>query len=72
MRLARPGSDIDLTLEGDGIGFSILTKIENALDDSLLPYCFSLSARAMLRDAEFIAHVEQVGITFYERAADAA
>jgi predicted nucleotidyltransferase len=69
---ARPGSDVDLTLEGNGIDRSLLTKIECALDDSLIPYRFSLSARAMLRDPEFIAHIERVGVTFYERSLDVA
>jgi predicted nucleotidyltransferase len=69
---ARPGSDIDLTLLGEGIDSSLLTRIENALDDALLPYTFSLSSHKLLRDADFLAHVARVGIPFYEKGAEAA
>lgn len=40
----RDGSDIDLSLGGDDIQFSLLQKIELELDDLLLPYTFDLSA----------------------------
>lgn len=39
----RYNSDIDLTLEGDTITFSELLKIENELDDLLLPYQIDVS-----------------------------
>ena len=64
---ARVGSDIDLTLVGEYVSRSVLTKIENALDDSLLPYRFSLSSMHMLRDPDFLAHIERVGVEFYVR-----
>jgi predicted nucleotidyltransferase len=34
----RPGSDIDLCLDGNGLTLSLLFKIEHALDNLLLPY----------------------------------
>ena len=34
----KPGSDIDLTLRGDGLTLSLLGDIDMALDDFLLPY----------------------------------
>ena len=39
----RNGSDIDLTLFGNGLNFSLLTRLDNELDDLLLPYKFDLS-----------------------------
>jgi len=33
----RPGSDIDLSLKGEGLYTSLLFEIENELDDLLLP-----------------------------------
>jgi predicted nucleotidyltransferase len=41
----RPGSDIDLTLTGETLNLTILQKIENELDDLLLPYkiCSTIS-----------------------------
>lgn len=61
---ARPGSDIDLTLVGP-IDHATLSKIEEALDDSPLPYLFSLSAYATLKDPDLLAHIARVGVTFY-------
>lgn len=69
---ARRGSDIDLALVGERVDRSVLTRIETALDDSLLPYRFSLSAQRMGRDPEFLAHIERVGIVFYVRGDRAA
>ena len=37
------GSDIDLTLCGEGLTHSILSKIDTDLDDLLLPYTIDLS-----------------------------
>ena len=34
----KQGSDIDLTLYGNGLSLTILHKIENELDDLLMPY----------------------------------
>jgi len=39
----KPGSDIDLTLRGDGLTLSLLGDIDAALDDLLLPYEIDLS-----------------------------
>lgn len=61
---ARPGSDIDLTLVGR-IDHATLSKIEEALDDSPLPYLFSLSAYANLKDPDLLAHIDRVGVVFY-------
>ena len=39
----RNGSDIDLTLCGEGLTHSVRTKIDFDLDDLLLPYTIDLS-----------------------------
>ena len=39
----RPGSDIDLTLCGGGLDRTLLARIENDLDDLLLPYQMDLA-----------------------------
>ncbi len=39
----RNGSDIDLTLYGDALTHSILSRIDTELDDLLLPYTIDLS-----------------------------
>ena len=63
----RNGSDIDLTLFGDGINFSLLTRLDNELDDLLLPYKFDISQFASLTHPELIDHIRRVGAVFYEK-----
>lgn len=65
----RPGSDIDLALIG-GADLDTLTlgQIEEALDDSYLPYRFSLLILTRQTDPEVAAHIARVGRTFYEIA----
>jgi len=63
----RNGSDIDLTLIGDGLNFSLLTRLDNELDDLLLPYKFDLSFFASLTHPELIDHIRRVGVVFYEK-----
>src|ERR1035437_1183034 len=63
----RNGSDIDLTLFGDGLNFSLLTRLDNELDDLLLPYKFDLSLFADLTHPELIDRIRRVGVVFYER-----
>jgi predicted nucleotidyltransferase len=57
----KPGSDIDLTLRGEGLTLSLFGDIDPALDDLLLPYEIDLSIYDQLRHAELVAHVDRVG-----------
>jgi uncharacterized protein len=61
------GSDIDLTLMGGDIDISILYRVEEAIDELLLPYSFDLSLFAGIENANLIDHIRRVGIVFYER-----
>ena len=63
------GSDIDLTLIGQGLQTDDLLKIMGELDDLLLPYMIDLSIFHQLTHPELIEHIQRVGIIFYERAA---
>ncbi len=60
------GSDIDLTLIGRGVGELTLSRIEEELEQLLLPYRFDLSAFSEIIHAELIAHIERVGVNFYD------
>lgn len=62
----RNGSDIDLTFIGDRLTQSILFQIEEDIDDLLLPYSFDLSILKNITNSDFIAHVNRVGLVFYE------
>jgi predicted nucleotidyltransferase len=63
----RNGSDIDLTLYGNGLSLNLIYKILSDLDDLLLPYTIDLSIFDEIRDADVIAHIRRVGVTFYEK-----
>ena len=66
------GSDIDLALIGDKLDWRALGRIDSALDDLSLPYCFSLIIFNDRTDSEVAAHIRRVGIPLFERSAVAA
>jgi predicted nucleotidyltransferase len=63
----RRGSDIDLALVGCRLTWRTLGRIDEALDDLLLPYKFSLIIYDDKTDPAVAAHLQRVGCTFYER-----
>ena len=63
----RNGSDIDFTLIGNELDLSTLFKIENELDDLLLPYKIDLSIFHQIENQDLIDHINRVGIVFYEK-----
>jgi len=65
----RPGSDIDLALCGSHPGQIQLARIDESLDDLLLPYKIDLSEMASLTHPELLDHIRRVGMVFYEKSA---
>ncbi len=63
----RNGSDIDITIKGDSVTHSQLLRIENRLDDLLLPYTIDLSLLRQIDNNELLDHIRRVGVMFYER-----
>ena len=63
----KPGSDIDLTLQGKDLNLSVVNKISLKLDDLLLPYTFDLSVYRHIKDSDLIDHIHRVGIPFYKK-----
>ena len=61
----KPYSDIDIALYGKSIDLTILNKIENQLDDLLLPYKFDVCVFEKLNNHDLISHIERVGINLY-------
>ena len=61
------GSDIDLTLEGDGLNLSVINKISLEIDDLLLPYTFDISIFEQISNEALIDHIERVGVVFYNK-----
>ena len=65
----RPGSDIDLTIEGEELTLSQLLAIENQIDDLLLPWMVDISLKHQIDNASLLEHIKRVGVPFYTRQA---
>lgn len=63
----RNGSDIDLTLHAPDLSLSELLKIENEMDDLLLPYQIDLSLFHQIENQDLVNHIERVGREFYKK-----
>lgn len=63
----KPASDIDLTLIGKDIDFSLQTQIEFDLDDLMLPYKFDVSVYNRITNPKFLDHINRVGKEIYKR-----
>lgn len=63
----KAGSDVDLTLVGDKLNSAILGRIDEQLDDLLLPYEFDLSIFDRITHADLLDHIRRVGVPFYEK-----
>lgn len=63
----RPGSDIDLTIQGKTLDLSALLAIENQIDDLLLPWSVDLSLLHLIDNASLVEHIERVGVPFYRQ-----
>ena len=63
----RTGSDIDLTLMGETLTLTDLLRIENDLDDLLLPYKIDLSIFHQINHEGLIEHIKTNGQVFFER-----
>ncbi len=64
----KPASDIDLTLLGEKLNLTIQYKIENDLDDLMLPYLFDISIFNQISNTDLVEHINRVGIVFFERS----
>ncbi len=64
----RTGSDIDLTFTGDKLTLAVLNRIDNELDELLLPYSFDLSILTQIDHTRLLEHIDRVGKTVYRRA----
>ena len=63
----RPGSDIDLTLTGKDLTYRIVARIEDEIDDLLLPYLFDISIFSHIDNPNVVEHINRVGVTFYQQ-----
>lgn len=63
----KPASDIDLTLVGENLNLTIQQKIENELDDLLLPYKFDISIHHTITNNELLDHIKRVGKVLFQK-----
>ena len=63
----RPGSDIDITLIGKNLEYSILSKINISIDDLNTPYLFDISIFDRLNSSDLEEHINRVGQIFYKK-----
>ncbi len=61
------GSDIDLTMLGKTLNQSIKFKIENELEDLLLPHKIDLSIYYRIENKALLEHINQAGKSFYRK-----
>jgi len=64
------GSDIDLTMIGEGLTRSKRYKIEEEIDDLLLPYMIDLSIKKQIENPDLINHIERIGQVFYQKISE--
>lgn len=65
----RPGSDIDLVIEGDELTLTQLLAIENQIDDLLLPWMVDISLKHQIDNTSLLEHIARVGVPFYMQQA---
>ena len=63
----REGSDIDVTIIEEEIPSSVLLKLVNDFDDSLLPIKVDISIFSKLTNQDLIDHIKRVGQVFYKK-----
>lgn len=63
----RPGSDIDLCIDSDNMTLTQLFKIENQIDDLLLPWTVDLSLKNRIDNQNLLDHINHVGVIFYSK-----
>lgn len=63
----KPYSDIDLSLFGNKIDTSLLTRIEFDLDDLLLPFKFDITVFNKISNIELLRRIDEEGKVIYDR-----
>lgn len=63
----RPGSDIDLAIEGARLTNDDLARLAGRLDELSLPYRYDLTIRHLINNAALREHIDRHGVVFWRR-----
>lgn len=63
----KPGSDIDLALEGQGLSVDVISRLARAFEESPLPYQVDLCWLESVDHPALREHIARVGRVLYER-----
>ncbi|MBI2026902.1 MAG: nucleotidyltransferase domain-containing protein [Deltaproteobacteria bacterium] len=63
----KPGSDIDLVIDGVLMNMSELLSVKEELDELQLPYKIDLCLMHEIDNENLVEHITRVGIEFYLR-----
>ncbi|MBX7045817.1 MAG: nucleotidyltransferase domain-containing protein [Ignavibacteria bacterium] len=63
----KPGSDIDLIMEGNNLNLTLLNKVSSMLHDLPIPYIVDLSIKNKIEKKELLEHINRVGKVFYQK-----
>jgi len=66
-RVYKVGSDIDLTMKGDGLDYKLLSTINQELYDLPIPYTIDLSILSKISNPALVEHIRRVGKLFYSK-----
>ena len=61
----KTGSDIDLAILNEGLGFIELMRLKSDFEDSTLPYHVDVVYYPEVNNPDLKAHIDRVGKTFY-------
>ncbi len=61
------GSDIDLSMQGEGLNFSLLSTIHEELYTLPIPYTVDLSILDNIENANLVEHIQRIGKIFYSK-----
>lgn len=65
----KPGSDVDLAIQGADVGYETAVRLADILNEEKpLPYFFDVLDYARIADPESLAHIDRVGVVIYHRS----
>ncbi len=63
----RPGSDIDLTLHGDGLSWDLCAEVAGMFEASSIPYMVDVSVFELLKHEALKDHIRRRGVVLFDR-----